>query len=173
MRVPVGWLRELCPVELSPEELSGLLALKGAHVESIERPWEDLAGVIVARVLEVRDHPNSEKLCLARIDPGTGERDVVVGVRNMSAGDLVPYAPPGSRVPVLPEPLGAREIRGVRSAGMLCSPRELAISQEHESGILILGEGIDVGADLRSSLGLDEVVLDLEIESNRPDLLSI
>jgi phenylalanyl-tRNA synthetase beta chain len=173
VRVPLGWLREHCPTDLTAEELSDLLALKGAHLEALERPWDGLAGVIAARVVEVRDHPNSQKLCLARIDTGSGEREVVVGVRNMTSGDLVPYAPPGSHVPALPEPLGAREIRGVRSEGMLCSPRELAISQEHESGILLLGDGVAVGADLRSALGLDDVVLDLEIESNRPDLLSI
>jgi phenylalanyl-tRNA synthetase beta chain len=173
MRVPLGWLREHCPVELSPEELGDLLALKGLHVEGIERPWDGLQGVVVARVLDVRDHPNSDKLCLARIDSGTGEQEVVVGVRNMAAGDLVPYAPAGSRVPVLPEPLEARTIRGVVSNGMLCSPRELAISQEHETGILVLPSALQVGSDLKGSLGLDDVVFDLEIESNRPDLLSI
>jgi len=173
MRVPIGWLRELCPVDLSPQALGDLLALKGVHLEALERPWEGLAGVVVARVLEVRDHPSSEKLCLARIDPGSAEQEVVVGVRNMSAGDLVPYAPAGSRVPALPIPLEAREIRGVVSNGMLCSPRELAISQEHESGILLLPDTLEVGTDLKATLGLDDVVLDLEIESNRPDLLSI
>jgi phenylalanyl-tRNA synthetase beta chain len=173
MRVPLGWLREFCPTELDLEELSDLLSLKGLHVEAVERPWEGLHGVVVARVLDVRDHPNSDKLCLARIDGGSGEQEVVVGVRNMSAGDLVPYAPAGSRVPVLPDPLQARTIRGVVSNGMLCSPRELAISQEHESGILLLPATTAVGADLKEALGLDDVVFDLEIESNRPDLLSI
>ena len=90
----------------------------------------------------------------------------------MSAGDLVPYAPAGSRVPVLPDPPRRRTIRGVVSNGMLCSPRELAISQEHESGILLLPATTAVGADLKEALGLDDV-FDLEIESNRPDLLSI
>lgn len=167
----VGWLRELCPVDRSAEEIGDLLALKGAHVESIERPWAGLSGVIVARVIDVRDHPSSDKLCLARLQTGAGEQEVVVGVRNMSAGDLVPYAPPGSRVPVLPEPLAVREVRGVRSNGMLCSPRELNISADH-SGILIL-QGLEPGTDVRAALGLDDVVLDLEIESNRPDLLSV
>jgi phenylalanyl-tRNA synthetase beta chain len=123
MRVPVGWLREYCPVDLEPEELGDLLALKGAHVESIERPWEGLSGVVVARVLEVRDHPRSDRLCLARLETGGGEQEVVVGVRNMVAADLVPYAPPGSRVPVLPEPLAAREIRGVGAGGRPFPPR--------------------------------------------------
>jgi phenylalanyl-tRNA synthetase beta chain len=173
MRVPVGWLRERCPTDLSAEELSDLLALKGVHLESIERPWEGLAGVVVARVLEVRDHPNAEKLCIAIVDGGDGPTQVVVGVRNMQPGDLVPWARPGDRVPVLDRPLETKPLRGEVSNGMLCSPRELAVSHEHETGILLLPEELAVGADLRSTLGLDDVVLDLEIESNRPDLLSI
>lgn len=172
MRLVLSWLREYCPVELSAEALGDLLAAKGMHVESIERPWAGLDGVVVAKVLEVRDHPNSDKLCLARIDVGGAEREIVVGVRNMVAGDLVPYAGPGARVPALPEPLSARDIRGVVSEGMICSARELGISAEH-SGILILGPNGRVGADVKRALGLDEAVLDLEIETNRPDLLSV
>jgi phenylalanyl-tRNA synthetase beta chain len=173
VRVPVGWLREQCPVDLSAEEIGDLLSWKGAHLESIERPWDGLSGVVVARVLEVRDHPNAEKLHLARVDAGDGPAQVVVGVRNMSPGDLVPWAKPGARVPVLDRPLEARRLRGELSNGMLCSPRELAISHEHETGILILPVDLRVGSDLKSGLGLDDAVLDLEIESNRPDLLSV
>ena len=172
MKVVLSWLRELCPVDLSPEKLGELLDSKGMHVESIDRPWEGLEGVVVARVLEVGDHPDSEKLCLARIDLGGAERQVVVGVRNMVPGDLVPYAGPGARVPERPEPLARREIRGVASEGMLASSRELAISADH-SGILVLPAEAEVGADVKAALGLDEVVLDLEIETNRPDLLSV
>jgi phenylalanyl-tRNA synthetase beta chain len=173
MRVPISWLRELCPTDLSAEDLADLLALKGMHLESLERPWAGLDGVVVARVLEVRDHPASETLCLASIDGGDGPAQVVVGVRNMSPGDLVPWARPGSRVPALAEPLGVRTLRGEASNGMLCSPRELAVSQEHESGILLLPPDLPVGADVKRMLGLDDDVLDLEIESNRPDLLSV
>src|SRR4029453_9964142 len=96
-------------------------------VEAIDRPWSGLEGVVATRVLEVRDHPDSDHLCIARIQHGAGEIQVGVGVRNMGPGDLVPWAPPGARVPGLPEPLAAREIRGVVSNGMLCSPRELEI----------------------------------------------
>lgn len=172
MRVVLSWLRECCPVDLSPEPLGDLLAGRGMHVEAIERPWDGLQGVVVARVVEVRDHPGSDTLCVARIDAGAAEREIVVGVRNMGAGDLVPYAGPGARVPTLPEPLAPREIRGVVSDGMLCSPRELGVSADH-TGILILPADGSVGMDVKAEYGLDDVVLDLEIETNRPDLLSV
>jgi phenylalanyl-tRNA synthetase beta chain len=172
VKVVLSWLRELCPVDLSPEELGDLLDRKGMHVESIERPWSGLDGVVIARVLEVRDHPNSDKNCLARIDVGGVEREIVAGVRNMAVGDLVPYAGPGARVPAFSEPLAAREIRGVVSEGMICSPRELGISADH-TGILILPANDPPGQDFKATYGLDEAVLDLEIETNRPDLLSV
>jgi phenylalanyl-tRNA synthetase beta chain len=172
VRIVLSWLREICPVDLPVVELGELLDRRGAHVERIERPWEGLEGVVVARVLDVRDHPDSRKLSLARVSYGSGEREVVVGVRNMHPGDLVPLAGPGARVPGLSDPLTAREIRGVVSEGMICSPRELGISTDH-GGILILPSELSVGADLKASLGLDEPVLHLEVEPNRPDLLSV
>ncbi len=172
MKIVLSWLRECCPTDLGAEELADLLTTKGAEVESIERPWAGLSGVVVAKVLEVRDHPNSEKLCLARVSNGAGEQEVVVGVRNMQAGDLVPLAGPGASVPVLPEPLGRREIRGVVSNGMLCSPMELGVAPTHE-GILILPAELQPGQDVKTVLGLDDVVLDIEVTPNRPDFLSV
>ena len=172
MKVVLSWLREFCPTDLSADELAELLTHKGAEVEAVERPWERLSGVIVARVAEVRDHPNSDKLCLARVQTGSGEAEVVVGVRNMEPGDLVPLAGPGATVPLLPEPLGAREIRGVVSNGMLCAPDELGISPLHE-GILILPAGLEPGQDVKQVFGLDDAVLDIEVTPNRPDFLSV
>jgi phenylalanyl-tRNA synthetase beta chain len=173
MRVPLSWLREFVPVELDVEELADRIDARGIKVERIDRPWAGLEGVVVASVLEVRDHPNSDKLCLATVDAGDGPVQVVVGIRNMAVGDLVPWAKPGSRVPLLAEPLGAKPLRGEMSNGMLCSPRELAISQEHETGILILPAELAPGADLKRALGLDDAVLDIEVEPNRPDFLSV
>ncbi|HEX2089812.1 MAG TPA: phenylalanine--tRNA ligase subunit beta [Actinomycetota bacterium] len=172
MKVPLSWLREFCPTELSADELAEVLTRHGVHVEGVLRPWERLSGVVVARVLEVRDHPNSEKLCLSRVSYGSGQRELVVGVRNMKEGDLVPLAGPGATVPALPEPLSAREIRGVVSEGMLCSPRELGISADH-SGILVLPSDANEGADFKTAFGLDEAVFDIEVKPNRPDLLSV
>jgi phenylalanyl-tRNA synthetase beta chain len=173
VKVSVSWLREFAPVELDVEALADRIDARGVKVEGIERPWAGLDGVVVARVVEVRDHPNSDKLCLAIVDAGQGPVQVVVGVRNMSAGDLVPWAGPGSRVPTLKEPLGTKRLRGEVSNGMLCSPRELMISQEHETGILLLPDDLSVGADLKSVLGLDDALLDIEVEPNRPDFLSV
>src|SRR5204862_7200346 len=154
VRIVLSWLRELCPVDLPPEDLADVLSVKGVHVEAVLRPWENLSGVVVARVLEVRDHPNSDKLCLARVSYGSGERELVVSIRNMKPGDLVPLAGPGARVPVLPEPLGKRTIRGVVSEGMLSSPRELGISGDH-GGILVLPPDTQVGADVKETFELD------------------
>ena len=172
MKIVRSWLLEFCPADLSAEELAEILTAKGAEVERIERPWDGLDGVVVAKVLEVRDHPNSDKLCLARVSTGGAEREVVVGVRNMAPGDLVPLAGPGASVPALPTPITAREIRGVVSDGMLCSPMELGITHLHE-GILLLPEGLSPGDDLKTVLGLDEAVLDIEVTPNRADFLSV
>jgi phenylalanyl-tRNA synthetase beta chain len=172
MKVVLSWLREFCPTDLGADELAERLTAQGVKVESIGRPWERLTGVVVARVLDVRDHPNSDKLCLVRVSTGSAEHGVVVGVRNMLPGDLVPYAPPGATVPVLPDPLGVRQLRGERSEGMLCSPRELAISADH-GGILVLPPDVPLGTDFARAFGLDDAVLDIEVKSNRPDLLSV
>jgi phenylalanyl-tRNA synthetase beta chain len=172
VRVPLGWLREFVTVSLSPEELAERMTMHGLPVERILRPWEALSGVVVARVLEVRDHPGADRLCLARVDAGAGEREVVVGVRNMAAGDLVPYAPPGATLPGLEGPLERREIRGVASEGMLCSPKELEISGDHDR-ILVLEDGAQPGDDAVAILGLNDTVIDIEVLANRADLLSI
>ncbi|HEX5627328.1 MAG TPA: phenylalanine--tRNA ligase subunit beta [Actinomycetota bacterium] len=172
MKVVLSWLRELCPTERSAEDLAELLTRKGAEVEAIEYPWERVSGVVVARVLEVRDHPNSDTLCLARVQTGSGELEVVVGVRNMAPGDLVPLAPPGASVLTLAQPLEAREIRGVVSHGMLCAPDELGISASHE-GILVLPGDLEPGTDVAEAFGLTDAVLDIEVTPNRPDFLSV
>lgn len=172
MRVPLSWLREFCPTKLSAEEVADVLTAHGVEVDRVLRPWEGLSGVVVAKVLEVRDHPKADRLCVATIDSGGEEREVVVGVRNFAAGDLVPYAPPGSTLPGVEGPLERREIRGVLSDGMLCSPKELGISPDH-SGILLLPRDADPGRDLKGYLGMDDAVVDIEVFPNRPDLLSI
>ncbi len=172
MRIVLSWLRELVPTELDADELAEVLTAKGAEVDRVDRPWDGLQGVVAARVLDVRDHPSSDRLCLARVQTGSGEQEVVVGVRNMRPGDIVPLAPPGASVPTLPEPLSARPIRGVVSNGMLCAPDELGVSPAHD-GILVLPSDVEPGTDLKRLFGLDDAVLEIEVTPNRPDFLSV
>ena len=161
MLVVYGWLREMCPVDLGVDELAHVLTMQGANVEGVARPWEGLEDVVTARVVDVRDHPSSNKpLWIATVDDGNGTHQVVAGVGNFRPGDVVPWAPPGARVPVLPEPLSARKLAGETSNGMLCSPRELAISADH-GGILVLPPGTPVGVDVAKEFGLDDVVFDI------------
>ncbi len=173
VKVVWSWLREFCPTEHSAADLAERLTLHGVKVEEVVRPWDGVEGVVVARVAKVDDHPNSQKLTVVTVDDGTGEHVVCAGVRNYEVGDLVPWARPGSRVPLLAEPLAPRDLGGVVSNGMLCSPRELAIADVHE-GILVLNdEPVSPGDDVRIAFGLDDEVLDIEVEPNRPDFLSV
>ncbi|MGH2727152.1 MAG: phenylalanine--tRNA ligase subunit beta, partial [Actinomycetota bacterium] len=171
MRVPLSWLREFTPVEAPAEELASRLPVHGLQVEEVVRPGVEISGVVVARVLEIEEVPGAEKVILSRVDAGDGPREVFVGVRNIAAGDLVPYATPGSRLPGGRE-IGRREMFGRTSEGMLCSAKELAISDDH-SGIMILEPEAKVGQDVREALSLDDEILDIDITPNRPDLLSI
>ena len=171
MKVPISWLREFTPVEASAEELATRLPVHGLTVDEVVRPGADIAGVVVARVLEIEEVPGANKVILTRVDAGGGPREVFVGVRNIAPGDLVPYATPGSRLPGGRE-IGRREMFGRMSEGMLCSPKELGISDDH-SGILILESDSKVGQDVRETLSLDDAILDIDVTPNRPDLLSI
>lgn len=171
MRVPLSWLREFAPVEAGGDELAARLPAAGLKVEELIRTGAGIEGVVVGRVLDIRDHPDADTLILVKADVGEGPRDIVCGARNFAVGDLVPVALPGAR---LPGGLGIerRTVRGETSDGMLCSPRELEISDDH-SGILVLDRDLKLGQDVREALGLDDEILDIEVTPNRPDLLSV
>jgi phenylalanyl-tRNA synthetase beta chain len=173
MRIVWSWLRERCPTDATAEDLADRLTQRGVKVEAIERPWEGVRGVVVARVVEVADHPDSDSLCVATVDDGNDRLVVCAGVRNFRAGDLVPWAKPGARVPALPEPLAPRRLRGIVSHGMVCSARELAVADEHTAILLLNDEDVEPGDDVVTALGLDDEVVEIEVEPNRPDLLSV
>lgn len=171
MRVPLSWIREFAPVEGTPAEVADALNEIGLIVDGLEVPGREIAGVIAARVLEVVDHPDADKLTLVDVDFGHGQTRVVCGARNLAPGDVVPYAPPGAMLPGGFK-LERRKIRGQVSDGMLCSARELALGDDHD-GILHLGPAAEPGADVRDLLGLDDAVFDLDITPNRPDAMSV
>ena len=172
MRVPLSWLNEYVEFELTPEELADRLTMAGMEVAAIERSGAEWSGVVVGRLLDVVPHPNAEKLTVTRVDPGSGEPlEIVCGATNIAAGQLVPVALPGATLSG-GRSIGRSRIRGVESAGMLCSADELGLGTDAD-GILILGTGDEhrLGTDLRSVFG--DVVLDVDVKPNRGDALSI
>ena len=129
-------------------------------------------GVIVARVLATRAHPDADKVHLVDVDTGNGEAlQIVCGAFNMSAGDLVPLATLGTTMPDGTE-IGRRKMRGEWSNGMLCSSRELGLGDDH-AGILLLPTDLDLGRRVFDALGVTtDAVFDLDITRNRPDAWS-
>jgi phenylalanyl-tRNA synthetase beta chain len=171
MRVPLSWLAEHVDVTVSATALADKLTFAGVEIETVDRVGEDLAGILTARVLEVRDHPNADRLVLVRIDVGGDDRLVVCGARNFAPGDIVPWAAPGAKLPGGVD-VGRRQVRGEWSDGMLASARELGVFDDH-SGILVLPPDTRVGADLVEAVGLRDAVLDVKSAPNRGDTLSM
>ena len=174
MKVPMSWLKEFADVDLPPEELAHRLTMSGTEVGSIDvigGTWEN---VFVAQVASIDPHPNADRLKLATVSLHDEQVTVVCGAPNIAAGQLVAFARVGARL-VDPrtgniESLRAATIRGVESAGMVCSERELALGDDH-AGILVLPDDAPLGAPLAEYLG--DVVFDLELTPNRPDCMSV
>ena len=178
MRVPLSWLRDYVAVELPPEELADRLSVATAEVQAVHRLGPpDVDGNLglfrVGRVLEAGKHPNADRLQLCRVDVGEGEpRQIVCGAWNFGVGATVAVALPGALLPGAEGPLREAKLRGQTSHGMILSERELELGADH-TGILVLDEGLEPGRPLADALPIPEVVLDLEITGNRPDLLSV
>jgi phenylalanyl-tRNA synthetase beta chain len=174
MRVPLKWLSEYVDVSLAPQELANRLTTAGIEAGELISTGGDWDGITVAEVVDVAPHPNADRLVLATVELGGERQTVVCGAPNVAAGQKVAFAKAGTRLidgrTGQPSVLKPAVIRGVESAGMVLSERELGISDEHE-GILVLAEDAKVGAPLAAHLG--DVVLDLDITPNRPDLLSV
>ncbi|MGH9000238.1 MAG: phenylalanine--tRNA ligase subunit beta, partial [Acidimicrobiia bacterium] len=171
MRAPLSWLCDFAPFEAPVGDLVDALNRIGLVVEGVAEPGAEIGGVRTVRVLGIEDHPDADRLVLVDVDHGAGQARVVCGARNYAPGDVVPWAAPGA---VLPGGfrITSRKIRGRASDGMLCSAKELGVSDDH-SGIMILPEATPLGADVRAVLGLDDVIFDLEITANRPDAMSV
>ncbi len=174
MRVPLSWLRDFAPFEGQPAMLAATLDDLGLVVEEVEVVGEGLADVVVARVGDISAIGGADRIRRVVVDDGSGPIEVVCGAWNFDVGDLVALAPVGAVLPGGFE-IGRRTMKGVVSNGMLCSGRELRLSDDHE-GILRLNdvEGADVGRALTAVLGVEpDVVFDVAVEANRPDAWSI
>lgn len=179
MRVSYQWLQEYVDLNgISPEELAERLTLAGIEVEAIERLGQDIDKVVVGYVLEREKHPNADRLSVCRVDVGTDEvLQIVCGAPNVAAGQKVPVALIGARLPGGVK-IKKSKLRGVESQGMICSAAELGIPdrllrKDQTEGILVLPEEAEVGQSAVSFLGLDDVVLELALTPNRADCLSM
>lgn len=166
MKYLYSWLNQYHNTGKSPEELAEIITSLGTEIEKIHTAKID-DNVIVAEILEVKPHPNADRLQVARISTGKEELEVVCGAPNIEAGQLVPFAQIGAKLGDIE--VKEAEIRGVKSPGMLCSEVELGIGEDH-SGIKILKD-VEVGEKVSKYLSND-AVLEAEVTPNRGDLLS-
>jgi phenylalanyl-tRNA synthetase beta chain len=179
MKVLLSWLREFAPIEGDPDHLSDQLSDLGLAVEEMTRLGEGLEGIVVARVLDLRPHPDADKIQLVDVDAGDGEPlQICCGAFNMAVGDLVPLATLGTVMPNGME-IARRKLRGEWSNGMLCSSSELQLSVSSDvaaahAGIMILPADLTPGTALTDALGIEpDVLFDLDVTGNRPDAMSV
>jgi len=171
MNISYRWLRSIVPeLRETPGELAERLASLGYPVEEMVSLAEGLDGILTARVLAVRPHPNADRLSLCTVDAGGEPLQVVCGAPVVKEGAIYPFAPVGSTLPG-GMTLRRAKIRGEVSEGMLCSEQELGMGRD-SSGIMELDIPATPGGSLVEALGLDDVRLEVEVTSNRPDLLS-
>ena len=171
MNASYEWLRALVPFALTPPQLRDLLTARCATVDEVVPLRDDLAPIVIGRVVEARPHPNSDRLTLTKVDVGGGELlDVVCGAPNVRVGATYPFAPVGAVLPGGVK-IERRKIRGETSSGMLCSARELRLGSDSE-GILELQTDAAPGTPLLRAVALGDTRLVVDVGANRPDLLS-
>ena len=171
MKILYSWLKDFIDLDLTPEELAKKLTDLGIEVASVEKTGADFEGVHVAQIIKIDNHPNSDHLHLVTLDRGNGvTQRVVCGAPNVAVGQKVPLARVGARLgKIVMKPA---VIRGVESEGMICASDELGLTHTRAHGILVLDENLPLGTDVSTLYGKADTIFELEITSNRPDLLS-
>jgi phenylalanyl-tRNA synthetase beta chain len=184
MLASIAWLKEYVDIDCSPEELAERLTRVGLEVESVNHLGEGLKGVITGKVEQIERHPNSDHLWICQMNLGQGDLvQILTGAQNVHQYDMVPVAvvgsvlPPSSRNPNGMK-LKKAKMRGLDSFGMLCSADELGIDAklllpEQRNGIFILPPDTPIGVDIKKILGLDDVVLDIDLTANKQDCFCI
>lgn len=179
MNLSMRWLSDFVKLEgVAPREYSERMSVSGSKVEGWEIEGEEIKNVVVGKILSIEPHPDADKLVVCQLDVGEAEPiQIVTGATNVFPGAIVPVAKDKSVLP------GGKEIRkgklrGVVSNGMLCSLGELGLTAHDfpyaiEDGIFIMQEDCQIGQDIRTAIGLDDMTVEFEITSNRPDCLSV
>jgi phenylalanyl-tRNA synthetase beta chain len=173
MRVPLAWLRSYCDPALSTDELADRLAGVGLQAERIDRLGVGSSdGFVVGKVLSAEKHPDADRLTVCVVDDGEADpREIVCGAPNVAAGQTVAVARPGAIMPDGTR-LGEAKLRGVRSSGMILAEDEVGISHDHAE-TMVLRDDLAPGTPLNEALVIEDEVLDLEVNPNRPDCLAV
>ncbi|MCX5798892.1 MAG: phenylalanine--tRNA ligase subunit beta, partial [Proteobacteria bacterium] len=171
MKIPFEWLKEFVVIDMEPYELAKRLTMRGLEVESIEEQKPSFDGVFVGKITAIDRHPNAKNLSICKIDTGKDVLLIVCGAKNITVGKKVPLVLSGSQLAdgFIVE---KKVIRGIESMGMLCSERELGLSDDH-SGIFILPESLEIGNQLNDADGMKDVIFDINVPPNRGDCLSL
>src|SRR5580658_5918292 len=179
MKVTLNWLKQYVDFNWSPEEMVERLTMLGMEVEGVHKVGGEFAGVVVAQILTRDPVPGSDKLSQCKVNDGTMERTIICGAPNYKPGDKVPLILPNFALPMKPgdkEPfvIKERKVFGITSQGMMCSPQELGLPDKVD-GLLILPADAKVGQPFAEYMGRggSDVVFDLEVTPNRPDLNSV
>ena len=172
MKIPMSWLDDYTSLGVGAKEYSDGMTMSGSKVESFESAGDEIDKVVVGKITEINKHPDADKLVVCQVDVGDKTVQIVTGAPNVFEGASVPVALHGARLPG-GVTIKKGKLRGVVSEGMMCSTDELGMSEERADGILILDGEPAPGQDIRDVLGLNEVVVDFDITSNRPDCLSV
>ncbi|MBC7982513.1 MAG: phenylalanine--tRNA ligase subunit beta, partial [Candidatus Obscuribacterales bacterium] len=171
MQISLEWLREWVDTGSDVSALAQQLTMAGIEIEGITPAAAPLSGVIVAEVLTVERHPEAEKLSVCRVNTGTEQVQIVCGAANVRAGLHAPLAQVGAQLPN-GVAIKTAKLRGIESFGMLCSARELGLSED-ASGLMELPSDLKVGADLNDALALRDQVLAINLTPNRGDCMSV
>ncbi len=177
MQFPESWLRSFCNPALNTQELAELLTMSGLEVEELRPAAPVFHGIVVAEILTAEQHPNADKLRVCTVNAGGPEPlQIVCGAPNARAGIKVPLATIGAELPPgedgQPFKIGKGKLRGVESFGMLCSARELKLSEDH-GGLLELAADAPVGQNIREHLNLDDMLFTLKLTPNLAHCLSV
>ena len=178
MKFPISWLNDYLDMSgISPKEYAHELTMSGSKVEGVENIGDSIQNVVVGKLVDVTDHPDSDHLKICQVDLGDEVTQIVTGAQNIKTGDYVPVAKHGSTLPGGIK-IKKGKLRGEVSNGMLCSFEELGLSQEDvpyatADGILILDKPYTLGMDIKEIFGLDDDIVEFEITSNRPDCFSV
>ncbi|WP_313176225.1 phenylalanine--tRNA ligase subunit beta, partial [Massilia sp.] len=177
MQFSENWLRSLVDPKMNSDELAHLLTMSGLEVEEVEAVAPPFSNVVVAHVVEVAKHPNADRLNVCQVDVGTGTLlNIVCGAPNVRAGMKAICAKAGAVLPPgadgKPFEIKVGKLRGVESQGMMCSAKELKISEE-SSGLMELPEDAPVGTNIRDYLGLNDLKFTIKLTPNKADCLSV